>query len=185
MRIWDLAENVSKELYVDSEEIPFRSVAITRTAKKLVAGNSVGNCFLWEQQENEYVPMQIIYAHPEAYILKCQFSQDDQYLATCSSDRTCKVFKLEVVEQINPNDEEESKEHDVTTTEEFVEEEVLSGHSGWVWDCDFTSDNGFIITVCTDGKARIWRMGKNEIRKQLIGHTKGITCLAFCDAKKS
>ena len=59
---------------------------------------------------------------------------------------------------------------------------MLSGHSGWVWDCDFTSDNNFLITVSTDAKARIWRMGKDEIRKQLISHTKGITCLAFLDA---
>lgn len=88
---------MAKELYVDSEEIPFRSIAITRTAKKLVAGNNVGNCFLWEQQDGEYVPMQIIEAHPDNYILKCQFSADDMYLATCSSDRTCKVFKLEVM----------------------------------------------------------------------------------------
>lgn len=67
-------------------------------------------------------------------------------------------------------DFEESKQHEVTTTEEYIEEAVLSGHSGWVWDCDFTADNGFIITVSTDAKARIWRMGKDEIRKQLIGH---------------
>jgi WD40 repeat protein len=46
----------------------------------------------------------------------------------------------------------------------------LGGHCGWVWDCDFTADNGFLITVCTDAKVRIWRMGKEEIRKQLIGH---------------
>lgn len=62
---------MAKELYVDSEENPFRSIAITRTGKKLVAGNNVGNCFIWEQQESEYVPMQIIEAHFENYILKC------------------------------------------------------------------------------------------------------------------
>ncbi len=54
----------------------------------------MGNCFLWEQQDSEYVPMQIIEAHPDNYILKCQFSADDMFLATCSSDRTCKVYKL-------------------------------------------------------------------------------------------
>jgi G protein beta subunit-like protein len=65
-----------------------------------------------------------------------------------------------------------------------MEYSLLSGHGGWVWDCDFTCDNNFLITVSTDGKARIWRMGKEEIRQQLIGHNKGITCLAFCDALK-
>lgn len=136
------------------------------------------------------MPMQIIEAHPDSYILKCQFSSDDTFLATCSSDRTCKVFKLEIHEEVNagsvdgesPN--EEGQDEEPTLEERYVEESVLSGHSGWVWDCDFTFDNGFIITVCTDGKARIWRMGRDEIRKQLIGHTKGITCLAFCDVQK-
>jgi|DEB19_MinimDraft_2_1074335.scaffolds.fasta_scaffold95781_2 G protein beta subunit-like protein len=47
VRIWDLIENVAKELYVDSDETPFRSIAITRSAKKLVAGNNIGTCFLW------------------------------------------------------------------------------------------------------------------------------------------
>ena len=47
VQIWDLIENVAKELYVDSDETPFRSIAITRSAKKLVAGNNIGTCFLW------------------------------------------------------------------------------------------------------------------------------------------
>jgi target of rapamycin complex subunit LST8 len=49
VRIWDLTTNEPRELYVDSDEIPFRSIAITRSAKKLVAGNNVGTCFIWEQ----------------------------------------------------------------------------------------------------------------------------------------
>jgi len=52
-----LTENNCKELYVDSKEEPFRSIAITQTAKKLVAGNNIGLCFIWEQQGNEYLPM--------------------------------------------------------------------------------------------------------------------------------
>jgi len=61
-------------------------------------------------------------------------------------------------------------ENESEMVEQYVEESVLSGHSGWVWDCDFTSDNGFIITVSSDCKARIWRMGRDEIRQRLIGH---------------
>jgi len=113
-------------LYVDSDDTPFRSVAITKTAKKIVAGNNNGFCFLWEQQDGEFVPMQIIEAHPENYILKCQFSADDQYFATCSSDRTCKVYKLELIERINADDEaQETDRGDVTTTEEYTEDAVL------------------------------------------------------------
>jgi len=66
-----LTENNCKELYVDSKEEPFRSIAITQTAKKLVAGNNIGLCFIWEQQGNEYLPMQILNAHENNYVLKC------------------------------------------------------------------------------------------------------------------
>lgn len=92
MRIWDLTTNEPRELYIDSDEIPFRSIAVTRNSKKLVAGNNAGTCFIWEEQGFEYVPMQILMAHPDQYVLKCQFSSDGKFLATCSSDRTCTVW---------------------------------------------------------------------------------------------
>jgi len=104
---------------------------------------------------------------------------DNMYLATCSSDKTCIVWQLCDVE---PENQEEGQ--DPQTYEEYVELDTMSGHGGWVWDCDFTCDNNFLITVSTDCKARIWRMGRQEIRQQLIGHSKGITCLAFCDQQK-
>ena len=78
----------------------------------------------------------------------------------------------------DPENEEKEKE----VFEEYVQYSILSGHGGWVWDCDFTCDNSYIITVSTDQKVRIWRTGKDEIRKVLQGHTKGITCLAFRDS---
>ena len=78
----------------------------------------------------------------------------------------------------------EEAKTDEEVFEEYVEYSIQSGHGGWVWDCDFTVDNNFLITVSTDTKARIWRMGKEEIRQHLIGHTKGIIALAFCDALK-
>jgi G protein beta subunit-like protein len=58
----------------------------------------------------------------------------------------------------------------------------LAGHGGWVWDCEFSSDSNFCITVSTDMLARIWKIDKADIRKTLHGHSRGITCLAFCEA---
>lgn len=85
------------------------------------------------------------------------------FLATASSDRSCKIWQL--------NEEED----------EFQEYVDLAGHGGWVWDCDFTNDSVFCITVSTDTYVRIWKIEKADVRKTLVGHTKGITCLAFCD----
>ena len=80
---------------MDIDEIPIRSIAISRDRKKLVAGNNVGTCFIWESQDGEeFVPMQELNAHPDHYVLKCQFSADSRYLATCSSDKTCIIWSL-------------------------------------------------------------------------------------------
>lgn len=91
-------------------------------------------------------------------------------MATCSSDRTCKIWKL------TPDAEDEEEEGGLF--EEWVE---LAGHGGWVWDCDFTSDSVYCITVSTDTQVRIWKIEKADVRKTLVGHTKGVTCLAFCE----
>lgn len=101
--------------------------------------------------------------------MKCQFNKDASLLATCSSDKTCKIWRL------TSGDEEE----DEGQYEHWVD---LAGHGGWVWDCDFTSDSMFCITVSTDTLIRIWKIEKADIRKTLTGHTKGITCLAFSEA---
>ena len=80
-------------------------------------------------------------------------------------------------------DQEESKAEANEVFEEYIQNSVLSGHGGWVWDCDFTQDCNYIITVSTDQKVRIWKTGKDEICKKILaGHTKGITCLAFRDS---
>ena len=103
--------------------------------------------------------MQELIAHPDNYVLRCCFSSDNQYLATCSSDKTCVVWQLCEVAA------EEAKGGEETEAfEEYVEFSIMSGHGGWVWDCEFTVDNNFLFTCSTDAKTRIWRMGREEIR---------------------
>ena len=96
MRKWDLTENAANELYADDEETPIRSLAISKSAKKLVAGTNNGICFIWtwDAEEQVYKPLQELIAHEGQYILKCQFSHDARYLATCSSDKTCAVWEI-------------------------------------------------------------------------------------------
>lgn len=182
MRIWDLTENCARELYSEEEEVPISSVAISKDAKKLVAGTSNGSCFIWRSENGEdFEPMQELIAHFGYYVLKCQFSLDGKLLATCSSDKTCAVWEL--TSHVDPDGQDEDGEGE--DLEEYERQAVLSGHGGWVWDCDITCDNRGVITVSTDQKVRIWRNGREEIRRVLEGHTKGVTCLAFRDAPSS
>ena len=127
--------------------------------------------------------MQELRAHDNNYVLKCQFSLDGKLLATCSSDKTCIVWELDSGQLIEPGSKAVANaDAEAENFEEYVQKSVLSGHGGWVWDCDITCDNNYVITVSTDQKVRIWKNGKAEIRKTLEGHTKGVTCLAFRDA---
>ena len=99
VRIWDLQENDVKELYSDEEETPIRAIAISKNAKRLVAGTNSGICYIWRSDDGEtYEPMQELEAHKGHYILKCTFSNDTNLLATCSSDKTCAVWKLHTAE---------------------------------------------------------------------------------------
>ena len=51
-----------------------------------------------------------------------------------------------------------------------------------MWDCDFTADCVYCLTVSTDMRIRIWKIDEAKIKKVLPGHTKGITSLAFNDS---
>ena len=58
VRIWDLTENSARELYSEDEEVPISSIAISKDAKRLVAGTSQGTCFIWRSDNGEdYEPM--------------------------------------------------------------------------------------------------------------------------------
>jgi G protein beta subunit-like protein len=76
---------------------------------------------------------------------------------------------------------ESSETKETETNLEFAPYAMLAGHGGWVWDCAFTDNNNFCITVSTDHKARVWKIDREEVRRVFAGHAKGITCLAFKD----
>lgn len=72
VRIWDLTENTARELYAEEDEVSINSMAISKDAKRLVAGTSKGTCFIWRSETGEdFEPMQELVAHPNNYVLKC------------------------------------------------------------------------------------------------------------------
>ena len=99
VRIWDLLENNVRELYAEENEIPISSIAISNNRKMLIAGTSMGSCFIWKSDNNgdDYEPMQELIAHENNYVLRCRFSQDSKFLATCSSDKTCIIWELTTI----------------------------------------------------------------------------------------
>ena len=100
-------------------------------------------------------------------------------MATCSADKTIKLYSL---------DHEKGYVYNKTLFGNYYHMNILMlffkcfiGHSKWVWDCAFSCDSDFIISVSTDGTAKIWQTDTGETIKTLKGHKKGINCLALND----
>lgn len=60
-------------------------------------------------------------------------------------------------------------------------ETVLSTHQRWVWDCAFSADSAYLVTVCSDHYARLWELASGQIIRQYSGHHRGAVCVALND----
>lgn len=60
-------------------------------------------------------------------------------------------------------------------------ETTLSGHQRWVWDCAFSADSAYLVTVSSDHYARLWELASGTIIRQYSGHHRGAVCVALND----
>ncbi|KAI1630301.1 G protein beta subunit-like protein [Exophiala viscosa] len=58
---------------------------------------------------------------------------------------------------------------------------ALDNHQRWVWDCAFSADSAYLVTVCSDHYARLWELGTASIIRQYNGHHRGAVCVALND----
>ena len=69
---------------------------------------------------------------------------------------------------------------DPTTNTLFLEA-TLTSHQRWVWDCAFSADSAYLVTVCSDHYARLWELSTGAIIRQYSGHHRGTVCVALND----
>lgn len=60
-------------------------------------------------------------------------------------------------------------------------ETVLDGHQRWVWDCAFSADSAYLVSVSSDHNARLWELSTAQIIRQYSGHHRGAVCVALND----
>jgi target of rapamycin complex subunit LST8 len=60
-------------------------------------------------------------------------------------------------------------------------ETTLANHQRWVWDCAFSADSAYLVTVCSDHYARLWELSTSSIIRQYNGHHRGAVCVALND----
>ena len=58
---------------------------------------------------------------------------------------------------------------------------TLENHQRWVWDCAFSADSAYLVTVCSDHYARLWEVSSATIIRQYNGHHRGAVCVALND----
>ncbi|EXJ59146.1 G protein beta subunit-like protein [Cladophialophora yegresii CBS 114405] len=58
---------------------------------------------------------------------------------------------------------------------------ILDNHQRWVWDCAFSADSAYLVTVCSDHYARLWELSSATIIRQYNGHHRGAVCVALND----
>lgn len=58
---------------------------------------------------------------------------------------------------------------------------ILENHQRWVWDCAFSADSAYLVTVCSDHYARLWELTTSTIIRQYSGHHRGAVCVALND----
>jgi G protein beta subunit-like protein len=125
--------------------VAIRSIDVSLDGRFVVVADSSGCCFVWEIQNDDLEEWQKFQAH-EDYILKGLISNDIQTFATCSADRTIKLY-------------------DITEDNGFVYRKSLYGHTKWVWDCCFISDSSHLITVSTDCHLKVWDCNTGTLKK--------------------
>ncbi|KAL7418017.1 WD40-repeat-containing domain protein [Mrakia frigida] len=163
VKVWDLAENTCTHELVPDADVPIRSVTIASDGSMLVAGNNKGNCYVWKFEpgsDTDLQPVTMFPAHTK-YITRVLLSPDVKHLATCSADKTVKIWSTE--------------------NYEFKLEKVLEGHQRWVWDAAFSADSAYLVTASSDHVARLWELATGETVRQYNGHHRACVAVALND----
>jgi len=173
IRVWDLTQNTCSFELVPDGKVPMRSLTIAADASLLVAANNKGNIYVWRLGVGSKAgggggltilePFnRLDAAHPQqSYILHALLSPDVRLLATCASDKTIRIWNVE---------------------KGFVLDKILSGHSGWVWDCSFSADSAYLVSGSSDKTAKLWDVKTGDTILEYKGHTKAITAVALNDS---
>lgn len=160
MRVFDLKANACSAKLTPDGECALRSLAVVGDASAVVAANNVGKCFVYAPHAADQYSLKSSFQAHDGYILKCKISANGKLLATCSSDKTAKVWSI---------DDDYSLVH------------TLQGHQRWVWDCSFSAVSSYLVTCSSDQSARLWDLGKGEAIRQYTGHHKAVICVALND----
>jgi WD40 repeat protein len=146
-------------------------------------------------QDEEFI-LEKIKDHDLA-VLGVAFHPSGKYLATCSEDKTTKIWNLTDFSEVITLEGHFQEVNDVAfysngnklltagdrsiriwSTETWKEEKVLTGHHTYVWSVNIDPSLKYLASGSFDKQPRIWNIAKEE-SVQLEGHDKSVLATAI------
>lgn len=124
-----------------------------------------GFVYVWNMQYGRELtdlqPRTKFQAHNK-YLLRCLLAPNGKQLATCSADKTVKIWNMDA--------------------QTATLDKTLVGHQRWVWDMAFSADSAYLVSASSDHYARLWELASGATVKQYAGHHKAVSCVALNDS---
>ena len=134
VQVWDLdSKRLVAELAGHDEIVS--AVCFAPDGRSLASGDERGICRTWRLQQDRWEPDTVLKSHSRA-ITKLAFIPQGR-LISASGDKTCAQWNLETGEEILS---------------------LVLKHPGWVNGLDVSNDGSQAITICDDGRIRLWSL---------------------------
>lgn len=157
LTVWDLGDNRAV-CSVSLEDEAFQSVSLSSDGQFAIAGTQRGVVAMWDMESDSFQSKWNATSDAKP-LTRVVVSSDGRHVATCSADRTARVW----------------------TPAGELETTLAAPHQRWVWDCAFSADSAYLVTACSDHYVRLWDLATNETVRQYNGHSKGVITAALND----
>lgn len=193
LRIWNLATRrlVRKPLVGHIGSVLCLQFDSDPEEDIIVSGSSDSDVIVWRFSTGEII-QRLTHAHRES-VLNVKF--DRRILATCSKDRTIKIFNRRALKagdpgyvMVNPVPTtvkrygyEDSPLDQLPIIPPFTMIGVLEGHSAAVNAVQIVDDE--VVSASGDRQIKVWDWQTGACRRTFVGHNKGIACVQY-DGKR-
>lgn len=191
LRIWNLATRrlVRKPLIGHIGSVLCLQFDSDPSEDIIVSGSSDSDVIIWKFSTGEII-QRLTHAHRES-VLNVKF--DKRILATCSKDRTIKIFNRRNLKAGDPGYVNpvainlRRYGHDASPLDQqqilppFTMIGVLEGHSAAVNAVQIVDNE--VVSASGDRQIKVWDWQTGVCKRTFVGHSKGIACVQY-DGKR-
>ncbi|CAN8104365.1 unnamed protein product [Discula destructiva] len=191
LRIWSLATRrlVRKPLVGHVGSVLCLQFDSEPSEDIIVSGSSDSDVIIWRFSTGEII-QRLTHAHRES-VLNVKF--DKRILATCSKDRTIKIFNRRALKAGDPGyvypvptvlkkyGYDPSPLDQQPTLPPFTMISVLEGHNAAVNAVQIVNDE--VVSASGDRMIKVWNWQTGICTRTFLGHNKGIACVQY-DGKR-